>query len=42
MKKTIYLIRHSGPFVELDYDYKITFEEQSRNMILTSNAEKKS
>jgi len=41
MKKTIYLVRHSGPFVDLKYDHKLTFEEQSNNMILSVEAEEK-
>ena len=41
MKKTIYLIRHSGPFVELNYNDKITFAEKSKNMILSIEAEEK-
>lgn len=41
MKKTIYLIRHSGGFVDLEYENKITFEEKSRNMILSVEAEDK-
>lgn len=41
MKKIIYLIRHSGPFVDLVYNNKITFEETSKNMILSVEAEEK-
>jgi Fructose-2,6-bisphosphatase len=38
---TLYLIRHSGPFVPINnYDNK-TFEEQSKNMILSVEAEQK-
>lgn len=41
MKKEIYIIRHSGPFVPLNENGKITFEEKSKNMILSVDAEKK-
>lgn len=39
MEKTIYLIRHSGPFVNLiGYETK-SFKEQSKNMILSVEGE---
>jgi len=42
--KIIYLIRHSGPFIEID-NYKnygdVLWKEYNRNMILTSEGEKK-
>lgn len=41
--KTIYLIRHSAPFIDIDNnkDYKnISWEEYNRNMILSSLGEK--
>lgn len=41
MKKTIYLVRHSGPFVPLKYGNKVEFKEQSKNMILSVEAEEK-
>ncbi len=41
MKRNIYIIRHSSPFVEIDQSDKIPFEEQNRNMILSVSAEKK-
>lgn len=43
MKKIIYLIRHSGPFVEIDNysDYEnISWEEYNKNMILSVTGEK--
>ena len=40
--KTVYLVRHSGPFVKLQYKDAITWEEQNRNMILSVEAEEKS
>lgn len=42
MKKEIYLIRHSAPFVEIDnyIDYKnVNWEDYNRNMILSSEGE---
>lgn len=39
--KNIYLIRHSGPFVKLDFNNKITFEEKSERMILSPVAEER-
>ena len=42
MKKEIYLIRHSAPFVEIDNysDYKnVNWEDYNRNMILSSEGE---
>ena len=41
MNKTIYLIRHSGPFVKINGYENLPFEEQSKNMILSVEAEKK-
>lgn len=41
MKKEIYIIRHCGPFVPLVESKTITFEEKSKNMILSIEAEKK-
>lgn len=44
MKKIIYLIRHSGPFVEIDNysDYgNISWEEYNKNMILSVEGEQK-
>lgn len=44
MEKTIYLIRHSGPFVEIDNysDYSnINWKEYNKNMILSVIGEKK-
>ena len=41
MKKTIYLVRHSGPFVPLQIENKVEFKEQSKNMILSIEAEDK-
>ena len=41
MKKEIYIIRHCGPFVPLVEKEKVTFEEKSKNMILSVEAEKK-
>lgn len=40
MNKIVYLIRHSGPFVKLDYEFK-TFKEQNERMILSIEAEEK-
>lgn len=41
MIKTIYLIRHSGPFIKL-YDYeKQSWDEFNKNMILNSEGEEK-
>ena len=43
--KTIYLIRHSAPFVEIDNytDYKnVPWNDYNRNMILSSEGEEKS
>lgn len=40
MKKEIYLIRHSGPFVRLDYNFK-SFSEQNERMVLSVEAEEK-
>ena len=42
--KTIYLIRHSAPFVEIDdyLDYKsVSWKDYNRNMILSSEGEEK-
>lgn len=39
MEKTIYLIRHSGPFVNLIGYEKKSFKEQSKNMILSVEGE---
>ena len=42
--KTIYLIRHSAPFIEIDNytDYKsVPWEDYNRNMILSPEGEKK-
>lgn len=42
--KTIYLIRHSAPFVEIDnyQDYKnVSWKDYNRNMILSSEGEEK-
>lgn len=41
MKKEIYIIRHCGPFVPLNEYKKETFEEKSKNMILSVEAEQK-
>lgn len=41
MNKVIYLIRHSGPFVKINDYENLPFEEQSKNMILSVEAEKK-
>lgn len=44
MQKTIYLIRHSGPFVEIDNysDYgNISWKEYNKNMILSVEGEQK-
>lgn len=41
MNKIIYLIRHSGPFVKINDYENLPFEEQSKNMILSVEAEKK-
>lgn len=44
MEQIIYLIRHSGPFVEIDNynDYKnVSWEEYNKNMILSVKGEKK-
>lgn len=41
MEKEIYIIRHCGPFVLIDESKKITFEEKSKNMILSVEAEEK-
>lgn len=41
MSKVIYLIRHSGPFVKINNYENLPFEEQSKNMILSVEAEKK-
>lgn len=41
MNKIIYLIRHSGPFVKINDYENLPFEEQSKNMILSVQAEKK-
>ena len=45
LRKTIYLIRHSAPFVEIDNytDYKnVPWNDYNRNMILSSEGEEKS
>lgn len=42
MEKEIYLIRHSGPFVELSNLENLKFELQRERMILSVEAEKKS
>jgi broad specificity phosphatase PhoE len=42
MKKTIYLIRHSAPFIEIDnyFDYKkVSWSEYNKNMILSTKGE---
>lgn len=42
--KTIYLIRHSGPFVEIDnylHNDKVLWSEFNRNMILSPLGEEK-
>ena len=42
MKKEIYLIRHSAPFIEIDNynDYKnVNWDDYNRNMILSSEGE---
>lgn len=42
--KTIYLIRHSAPFIEIDNysDYKnVSWDDYNRNMILSSEGEEK-
>ena len=42
--KTIYLVRHSAPFVEIDNyeDFKsVSWNEYNRNMILSSEGEEK-
>ena len=41
MNKTVYLIRHSGPFVDLGNIDNVPFELQSERMILSVDAEKK-
>ncbi len=41
MKKEIYLIRHSGPFVELNNIENLKFELQSERIILSVEGEKK-
>lgn len=41
MNKIIYLVRHSGPFVNIEYQSKVSFSQISKNMILTTEAEEK-
>lgn len=41
MEKIIYLVRHSGPFVNINNYEDKTFDEQSRNMILSVEGEKR-